>query len=333
MKESNNKPHPDLDVVLGALPSEEADRLRHVWDLAGSQEPASTSGYADAEQAWQRLEAALPGTPSPSQTSRIGRLRAADREVRRPVGGRSRGVQAIAATLLGVLLLGAAGLFWWLSPVSQTAPLGERLSFLLPDGSRVELNSGSTLRYARRFGDVRAVDLEGEGFFDVAEAPRPFVVRTFNAQVRVLGTRFGVRAWPDGLEPSTTVALESGRVALASLEEPDQPVTMAPGETRRVAARPNSESGFSRLDLSVADATSWRQGDLFFKNQPLGVVLRDVERRFGVRLQVQPALVHEPEVSLALRQPPDAETVVRDLSIALGLRYRETSDGYTLYAP
>ena len=331
MKESNDRPHTDLDEVLGALPGEEADRLRHVWHLAGSEEPAFNPGRADAERAWQHLETALPGTPAPSP--RPGRPLAADREARRLVGSRSQRVRAIAAALLGVLLLGAAGLFWWLTPISQTAPLGERLGFLLPDGSRVELNSGSSLRYDRRFGEVRAVHLEGEGFFEVAEAPRPFVVHTFNAQVRVLGTRFGVRAWPDGLEASTTVALESGRVALASLAAPSQPVTMAPGETRRVAADLSLESPFSRPDLSVAEATSWRQGDLFFKNQPLSVVLRDVERRFGVRLQVEPTLLRERRVFLALRRPIGAEATVRDMSIALGLRYRETSDGYTLYAP
>src|SRR5690606_693130 len=114
----------------------------------------------------------------------------------------------MAAAAVVVVGLGAA---LWLRPTVHRAPLGERLAVVLPDGSRVELNSGSRLAYRRTFGwRARRVDLHGEAFFDVVPADVPFTVRTFNSAVTVLGTRFNVRAWPDDEQAETAVVLEEG---------------------------------------------------------------------------------------------------------------------------
>ena len=158
---------------------------------------------------------------------------------------------------------------------------------------------------------------------------RPFVVETFNAEVRVLGTRFNVRAWPGTLEPATTVALETGRVTLAPAGQPDAAVAMAPGETRRVGT-PTSAAP-DPAELSVADATAWMRGDLVFKNQFVGVILGDVARHFAIDLRMPLPAFRQKQLNLAFRQPEDAETVVRDIAFALGLQYRETSNGYTFY--
>lgn len=213
----------------------------------------------------------------------------------------------------------------------QVADPGERLVLTLPDGSHVELNSGSRLRYARRFGNVRSVHLLGEAFFGVAEEERPFVVETFDAEIRVLGTRFGVRAWPGGLEEGTTVALETGRVALAPVGQPERAVEMERGETRRLATGAADVDLHGLPGVSVDDATAWRRGDLVFKDQLLGIVMEDVERRYAVDIRVHPDRLQHKRLNLALRRPESAEAVVRDLALALGLAYRETSTGFELF--
>jgi ferric-dicitrate binding protein FerR (iron transport regulator) len=230
---------------------------------------------------------------------------------------------------LAVLLVGALALYWWQQPVTQTAPRGERLAFRLPDGSRVELNSGSTLRYEREFGDERIVRLDGEAFFDVTDGSRSFVVRTFNADVRVSGTRFNVRAWTTDPAPSTLVTLVEGRVTLHPQNDPGRTVRLDPGDTRRVA---HAQSDSVRaVDVSVDAVTAWRRGDLIFKDRPLGQVLREVERRFAVELTLQPSSLQRQRIYLALRQPDNVEAVIRDIARAQNLRYRATSNGYALY--
>lgn len=352
-EQAAGRPAPDLDDLLRALPEDEARRLREVWQMAGPVEPGSFPAQADVEAAFSALQAAMERTdqrspgrqlssedaeasarntrarkaPSPDQLSAPRAACGARRPTKRSLVRR-------AGAVLGILcLLAAAGLYWWMLPVTQTAAPGERLTVTLPDGSAVELNSGSTLRRARRFGAERRVELEGEAFFDVQKSAKPFVVATFNAEVRVTGTQFAVRAWPSA-EGETIVALTSGRVMVAPADTPAETVAMAPGETRRVAShRGKRPARVLPAALSVLEATAWRRGDLVFKDARLGIVLHDVERRFGIDLSAEPAMLRARRLNLALRQPEDAEAVVRDLTQALGLRYRATASGFEIYAP
>lgn len=321
--------HPDVEALLRKLPTEEAAQLRDLWELVGHEEPVPGPSSEAIDAAFDRLLTRVESEGRPVT------MRAASRPNRR-AGQKGRGAEARAhrrwvgwAALAAAVLVGGLGFFWWLQPVTQAARPGEHLTVTLPDGSQVELNSGSRLQYARRFGDVRSVQLTGEAFFDVMGEDRPFVVETFNAQVRVLGTRFGVRAWPGGLDDGTTVALEHGRVVVAPIQRPDQAVEMKPGETRRVSAR--SASPRVLTEVSVDDATAWRRGDLVFKNQTLGVVLDDVGRRYAVDIEVHPQRLARTRLNLALRQPESAEAVIHDLALALGLEYRETSTGFELF--
>lgn len=314
--------HPDLDALLRQAAPDEADRLREVWRLAGPDEPTAFPGPYAADDALRRLRRAttdrLPGSGRPAR---------APSRAARPRRRRSRALLMAAAAVVAVLV----GVAWWMQPVTQTAPLGQRLAVELPDGSRAELNSGTALRYARRLGAARRVVLIGEAFFDVAkDAERPFIVETHDAAVQVLGTRFGVRAWPGEPEGGTAVAVESGRVRLAPAAAPAQSVTLAAGEAWRIGEAGTAEVG--PPPATVGDAIAWRRGDLVFRDRPLAVILADIERRFAVQVMVDPATIRQRRFSVELRQPPSAEAVVRDLAGALGLHYRETADGYALSA-
>lgn len=334
-------PHSDLDALLRKMPPEEADRLREVWDLAGDEEPVEFRDAIATEEALQQMRAVVERDESKraqQQRPAGGADPAAHRHARGPQRPASQHWERqnrrrwhSATALLVALFIGAVGFYWWHRPVTRTAPLGERLVLTLPDSSHVELNSGSSIRYGWRFGKNRTVRLDGEAFFDVAEEARPFVVRTFNAEIQVLGTRFNVRAWPDDQERSTRVTLVKGRVTLSSNRHPDRAVTLAPGETRRVDADVTQVDPLTTLDVTVEEATAWRRGDLIFKDLPLGMLLQEIERRFAVNLSVHPSSLQHQRINLALRQPANAETVIRDLARALDLRYRERSNGYELY--
>lgn len=320
----------DLDALLNDVAPEEGASLREVWNLAGSEEPITFPTPADSTQALRRLNEALRDRQALSKHAKP-----AHHADRRPRAHRLATAQMHNWLRSGVvaaafLLIGALGVLLWQRPLVKTAAPGERLAVLLPDGSTVELNSGSTIRYQRSFGDVRAIALQGEAFFDVEREVRPFIVHTYNAQVRVLGTSFGVRAWPQHQDDGTTVALASGRVALAATTQPDHIVTLTPGQTRRVLLDETGVATIEVITTSVEDATAWRRGDLFFKNQQIGTILQDVERRFSVNLDVAPSIAQK-RIDLFLPQPANAEAVVRDVAMALGLRYRATSNGFEVY--
>lgn len=324
MNDSNNhNRESDLDALLEELPPEQAKRLREVWELAGEAEPTGDLASVNTEDALLGvLERGEP--PSTDNRKREGRSPQA-RE--RFTARLTRSWPTITSALALFL---AVGLIWnwWQQPITRSAPLGERLALTLPDGSEVELNSGSSICYASAFGEVRAVRLEGEAFFDVSAGSRPFVVRTFNADVRALGTSFNVAAWPDGRARSTFVTLVEGQVELSARTR-SRTATLSPGETRQV--RTGQSDSIPSVDVSVEDATAWRRGDLIVKDRPLGEVFREVERRFAVELTVRPSSLGQQRINLALRSPKSGEAVVRDLSRALGLRYRETSNGFELY--
>ncbi|MEN8230223.1 MAG: FecR domain-containing protein [Bacteroidota bacterium] len=105
-------------------------------------------------------------------------------------------------------------------------PLGAKSQFELPDGTRGDLNNGSTLRYPVKFtGKTREVELFGEAFFDVEHNnKRPFIISTVGLDVKVLGTRVNVYSYPD--EEYQEITLESGSVELIQ-QKGDQEVTVA----------------------------------------------------------------------------------------------------------
>lgn len=325
--------HSDLDDLFSDLPSDEADRLREMWTLAGEGKPTEEQKPVDTEKGLRRLRAVIEESETTRSSPQFSTEKTEGAKDRLPRAGRSSPRQRrswiVASAFLIAVLAGALALYWWQRPITRTAPLGERLAFRLPDGSRVELNSGSTLRYERQFGEKRSLQLDGEAFFKVEEDSRPFVVRTFNADVRVLGTRFNVRAWPYDSARSTLVTVIEGRVALSPRKTTGDAVQLKPGETRRV--KTDRDKPIVPLDISPDEVTAWRRGDLIAKDEPLGQVLREVERRFAIDLRVNPSSLQRERINIALRQPENGEAVIRDLSRALGLKYRETSTGFVLY--
>src|SRR5690606_37934970 len=84
----------------------------------------------------------------------------------------------------------------------------------LPDGTNVSLNSASTLKYPARFeGKQRQVELDGEAYFEVQSGSTPFMVRTFNQDVEVLGTAFNITAYADESDTKTTLVTGSVNVS------------------------------------------------------------------------------------------------------------------------
>lgn len=321
----------DVRRLLDTEDPEEAMRLHDTWTQATDDDPIGFPDSEEVKRVWQALQAhasqqAEPSTSPPLRL--VDRSRVARPAVRPPVRQMPRyGWIALAATLL----IGAIGLGLWQIPVAQRAALGTTEQVVLSDGTTIELNSGATIRYARWFGNERRVYLEGEAFFDVASDGRPFHLETFNATISVLGTRFNVRAWHDGLDQQTTVTLEEGRVRLSAHVDTTMNVDLRPGETRYV--RTDATTLISPRDTTAIQHTlAWRAGDFVYQDVWLDTILSDIERRYALAIKIDPTLRRQ-RLTFALRDPQDATAVLNDLCNALDLRYRPIMNGYEILTP
>ena len=163
------------------------------------------------------------------------------------------------------------------------------LSVMLPDSSQVWLNRESKLVYDQDFdGEERMVQLEGEAFFEVKKDPqRPFIIRTKATITRVLGTSFNLRAYPE--EAAVELVVATGKVAFASRTTQSEAL-VTPG----YAARLDRETAtIEKYSSQNANAWAWKSGRLEFEGASLKEVLQDLERYYGVELQLQnPAMAN-----------------------------------------
>lgn len=309
----------EVKETLQQRPPETRRATERVWNLLG-EAPAAAAPTTDA--AWADLERRLDEAPEPRAS------RAADR---RPTRRRGWRLGAVTGLLLAVIL---AGTWWWTQPETVTVPYGDRQTVALPDGSQVHLNSGSRIAYARGFArwpglpaGMRRVELQGEAFFDVVQDGRRFRIETASATIEVLGTRFNVRA-RRGVQ-STQVTLEEGRVRVTSSAASDAAVVLSEaGQTVHVAmdAEPALTTEMADLDRALA----WRQRGFVMDDEPIAVILQEVQRAFGVTIHVEGQLNLGDSMSIVYQRDAKVEDIIHDICLAQGCQYRRSSRGFTL---
>lgn len=168
--------------------------------------------------------------------------------------------------------------------VEITTVKGHKENITLEDGSTMELNAGSKVRYPEHFGDSsRKVFLEeGEAFFTVAADPaRRFVVDAGELATTALGTSFNIRAYAS--EHKVIVALVSGKVKVDQLNNNSR-------QTSSLILLPSEQISFDRVSLSLVktifnkpeEITGWKQGYLVFRDAPYYEIVTGIENRYGV---------------------------------------------------
>lgn len=166
-----------------------------------------------------------------------------------------------------------------------TCPPGMRSQVILPDGSKVWLNSESTIKFQIPFPkDSRKIDLVGEAFFDVTKNPKqPFFVNSGNVWVKVYGTRFNYKAYQE--DSNIEVILEEGRVGLSVRDEGVYKKThLIPGDRAVITRESNTvDIKNGKIDKYIA----WHIGKLVFENTPMSEVAMMLERWYGIEVIVQ----------------------------------------------
>jgi transmembrane sensor len=160
-------------------------------------------------------------------------------------------------------------------------PAGQKTRINLPDGSTVFLNSESKITYAEDFLTNRQIELEGEGFFQVArDEAHPFTVDAKGILTTALGTSFNISTFNAG--ENVAVTLVTGKVRL-NQKGTANTLDLSPGEESLLSL----ESGeLSKYPVETAHRISWTEGVLRFSQTPFEEMVPTLERWYGVKIQV-----------------------------------------------
>jgi transmembrane sensor len=183
-------------------------------------------------------------------------------------------------------------------------PNGTKTNLLLPDGSSVWLNADSRLTYDSLYGNkIREVTLQGEAYFDVVKNPdKPFIIHAGKINIRVLGTVFNVKSYPDEKTIETSLIRGSIEVSFPSL--PAKKIILNPNQklvinTADIDSNTSKNQTVSSLplisihhlnrigsDSSIAE-TGWMQNRLYFNDMSFHDLLKNMERKYGVSFHLK----------------------------------------------
>lgn len=263
----------EVETWLAASPQHQTilNQLEEEWTHLADPRPEA---IPDKEKVWRQISGCILPIVSPRLYTR-------------------RTLIAIASIAAGVALLIGVGSQFLIRLMTMPAPrieqlaevrspLGQKSQVILPDGTSVWLNGGSSLRYAAGFNtDNREVEVTGEAFFEVAhDTDKRFVVHAAGADVVVHGTSFNVAAYAD--EHQVRVSLLEGSVSLHSGLSGEEIGRLSPNQMAIVMA-----DGRCRIINDDAAITSlWTQNILRIYNEDISLVSKKLERWYGVHVHL-----------------------------------------------
>lgn len=250
------------------------------------------------------------------------------------------------AAAVALLLLASVAWFYWLSPTREQvlSTVHQQRSFILEDGTEVVLNAASSLKYPKTFDSLtREVELVGEAFFKVAnDHKRPFIVHTQHAKLKVLGTSFNLRAYPDEYKTETSLiegALEvslNNKVAQAVRLKPSEKLVIYNGiDKKKTWGSAGKEIRRSKISFfhpkdTMAIETSWLNNKLVFKDTPFAELARTLERKYGVAFEFQGSKAPTLRFNAVFEQE-NIDQILTALKMASNFSYQVTSDKIVIY--
>jgi transmembrane sensor len=219
-----------------------------------------------------------------------------------------------------IIVIGAALLvFKWSdtrsSYITITNPSGKIQTVLLPDGSRIWLNTATTLRYNKSFLQNRDLQLNGEAYFQVThDVAHPFSIKAGDITTTVLGTSFNVKAYEE--EKRTTVSVTGGSVRIND-------------ETKELGIlQKGIQLEFDRVQKTATttpiDTTliiAWREGLLQFEGQSLSDITETLGRWYGVRFEFANPVLRNCRYYMSFKNTERFEKIIAAMTEATGMQY------------
>ena len=323
------------ELILRHLNGEATDVERHRLEKWRASSPGNEGRYRELRAVWDGLGSVQAHRPA-SRPDADAMMAEAERRRARSRASRSAraflrspwvgyGIAAAAGLVLAIV-----GLQKWqegtraegaLATVESTVGPGRVVAMTLSDGTFLRAAEGTSLEFPAEAGR-REVVLDGTAFFAVAPGSEPFVVRTAAGELRVMGTRFEVRAGGDALR----VVVVEGTVEISG---PGGEAELGAGQVATV------RSGGVPEVVTVGNVWAlldWPSGLLAFQRTPLGDVAGQIEHHFGVDVRIEDSMVAARRVTGSFGDD-SLDEVVGAVCAVTGIRCERDGDTFVLGVP
>jgi len=294
--------------------------FQKLWQSAAEKSPR----LPNVDQAWAELstQLGLPQQPAPAKI--LDMKKPAPPTARKFFRSDSYRWAAAAVLLLGFATL-IYQFFYDTNALRKVmAQNGQRESIDLPDGSRVQLNSGSEIQFYENFSDsARLVTLSGEAYFEVTHDHRPFYVNTGNAQIRVLGTKFGIRTRND----ETRVTVREGRVSLRGIKTAAATAVELTANQTSVCQQQYAPAPPTTVD--AGQALGWVEGKIVFEQTPLTEVVAELQRVYNVAIELSNPALGQNTITGSFQNKP-VESVLASICLTMNLQYKNEGNKFVI---
>jgi len=282
---------------------------KRVWESLGKVEDAAK---IDVHKEWNILEGKLDFNSE-------GRMRKSVPANMRNLNYWSIRIAAVLviALLLSITVISISRNAGFDSYITETTTLSAQL----PDGSQFTLNTGSSLKYQKKFrNDQRIVKLTGEAYFEVdPDQARPFIVSTDQIEIKVLGTSFNVNAYRDN--DNIEVIVNEGQVA----------VTKEGEITERLIIKPGNMGIFNKSDQSLKlfvnedpNFLSWKSREFVFEDKSLEEIILTINKIYNSNIILTDDSIKEKRITVSFSNQ-SLEAILNVLSATLDLDVRQNN--------
>lgn len=294
-KTSVNNTDNNIDILIGKVISGNAtsEEIEHL-EIWKSKSVDNLNVYIKSQKVWENSKSRISDENFRNDKQKVDDVIKLDltRKVRKIQ--RQSMAYKIAAVLAFPLALAVS--FYYFSSrtklVEQTqqiceiiSPKGHISKCILPDGTEVWVNTGSSITYdVSTFNHkIREIQLSGEAYFDVAKnTKKPFLVNTTVANINVTGTSFNVKSYPESGVFETV--LSEGSIEMKLNNTSRQTVQLVPGE-RAIFDLSKKGISIGKVDSEIFSA--WRNGEILFKDATLNDLIKELERIYDIRFQMK----------------------------------------------
>jgi ferric-dicitrate binding protein FerR (iron transport regulator) len=240
-------------------------------------------------------------------------------------------MKTVAAVALIVLMAASAAIYFRSNQPNKIqyaeigALRGQKASVTLPDGTKITLNSESSLKYSTNYNQSdRAVELVGEAYFEVAKNKKiPFVVKAGKLEIEAKGTAFNIKAYPTDNSISTT--LTEGKI---EVKTPLDVLNMIPNERMEYN---NTDQTFRKLTLTDAvGSIGWLNDELSFENATLAEVVANFSRIYNIDIQFASESIKEQRFTGKINNN-SLLSVLRIISLTSPIRFEQKDSVVILY--
>lgn len=298
------------------------ERVKKIWNT-----PPSNFPKPDTEEALKKVLAKIE---NPERLTKIYRLDSTQHgKTYFQILTQSNFLRAAAAI---VIIVGAAYLMTNIFSKKDSALVhittNNIQELTLSDGTKVTLDTGSSFEYPENFSgaDNREVKLNGEAYFEVVRnEDAPFIVNANDGLIKVLDTKFNIRAWEKSNE--VIVAVAEGKVSLQKKTEPEKSgVVLTEGKMSMLTQEGELTEP---IDVDLSQYLSWLNGEIYFQNTPLIDVIEQLERWNNTNIELQDSTLLNNRVTVFIENKPLEENL-KLICMLMNLKYEIKGDAVKL---